>query len=552
VDTTSSSANCGSCNSACTSTQHCASSSCVDNVTTGTGGSTGSGGSTGGSTGNGGSTATGGAPGTGGGPAAQTTLVTSASGAYWNTSATLTTVTTGTVNVTVNDGTPAQKWDGFGGAFNELGWTYLTSSTMQTQAVTLLFSSTAGANFAWGRIPMGASDYATSRYTDDDTGADPTPNSSGSTRPAADTSMNNFSLSRDGTNLIPYIQAAQAVNPNLRFWSSPWTPPVWMKTGYDSASGTKKPSYFDGGSIVTGNSSYLTAYATYYTNFVKGYKAKGINIEIVSPQNEPGYEQNYPSCLWDKTTYVSWVKTLGAAMQPLGVKIMLGTMSNNGDTVEGVARHDTDIATAVLNDSTAAGYVTVAGAQWGVLDAVNSGTKFGSLPIWATEHKCGNYPWMTSATAATATVPAIAAYNSSQAPNDQAYGVESWAYIRNAIKTGGVTAYNAWNMVLDKSGLGIDTTRDWKQDALLVAGSGTVTPTPAYYVFRHCSQYVQPGANVVTTTGGDAIAFKNADGSIVTAMYNSGSATTYIVAVGGKKFQFSMPANGWATLYYVP
>src|SRR5580704_10400234 len=98
--------------------------------------------------------------------AAQTSLVTSAPGAYWNTSATLTTVTSGTATVTVNDGTPAQKWDGFGGAFNELGWTYLTTSAMQTQAVTLLFSSTAGANFAWGRIPMGASDYATSRYTD--------------------------------------------------------------------------------------------------------------------------------------------------------------------------------------------------------------------------------------------------------------------------------------------------------------------------------------------------------------------------------------------------
>jgi len=484
--------------------------------------------------------------------------VTSASGAYWNTSATLTTVTSGTATVTVNDGTAAQKWDGFGGAFNELGWTYLTTSAMQTQAVTLLFSSTAGANFAWGRIPMGASDYATSRYTDDDTGADPTPNSSGSTRPAADTSMSMFSLSRDGTNLIPYIQAAQGVNPNLRFWSSPWTPPLWMKTGYKTDNGSggtaKKPSYYDGGSIVTGNSSYLTAYATYYANFVKGYKAKGINIEIVSPQNEPGYEQNYPSCLWDKTTYVSWVKTLGAAMQPLNVKIMLGTMSNNGDTVEGVVRHDTDIATAVLADSTAAGYVTVAGAQWGVLDAVNTGTKFGSLPIWATEHKCGNYPWITSTQAATTNppVPAIAAYNSTQAPNDQAYGVESWSYIRNAIKSGGVTAYNAWNMVLDKIGLGIDTSRDWRQDALLVASGGTVTPTPAYYVFRHCSQYVQPGANVVTTTGGDAIAFKNPDGSIVTAMYNSGSATTYIVAVGGKKFQFSMPANGWATINYVP
>ena len=173
-----------------------------------------------------------------------------------------------------------------------------------------------------------------------------------------------------------------------------------MKTGYDSTAGgsgtATKPSYYDGGSYVSGNSANLTAYAQYYTKWVQAYKAANINVEIVSPQNEPGYEQNYPSCLWDSATYVSWVKTLGAAMQPLGVKVMLGTMSNNGDTVEGVARHDTDIATAVLADSTASGYLSVAGVQSGVLEAVNGGTKFGNLPIWATEHKCGNYPWNPS------------------------------------------------------------------------------------------------------------------------------------------------------------
>jgi glucosylceramidase len=131
--------------------------------------------------------------------------------------------------------------------------------------------------------------------------------------------------------------------------------------------------------------------------------------------------------------------------------------------------------------------------------------------------------------------------------------VESWTYIRDAIKKGKVAAYNAWNMVLDKSGLGNDTSRDWKQDALLVADSGKVNPTPAYYVFRHVSQYVVPGATVVGTTGGDAVAFKNPDGSLVAVMYNSGAANSnYVVSIGGKKFQFAMPANGWATAKYKP
>lgn len=81
----------------------------------------------------------------------------------------------------------------------------------------------------------------------------------------------------------------------------------------------------------------------------------------------------------------------------------------------------------------------------------------------------------------------------------------------------------------------------------------TITQTPAYYVFRHFSQFVDPGANVVATSGGDAIGFKNPDGSLVAVMFNSGSANnSYVVSIGGKKLQFAMPNNGWATVKYKP
>jgi len=447
--------------------------------------------------------------------------------------------------VTVNDTAVAQNWDGMGAAFNELGWKYLTSDAMKTKAIGLLFSASDGANFAWGRIPMGASDYAEIRYTlEDIAGADPAPDSTESNRPAADTALANFSLERDKTKLIPYIKAAQAVKPALRFWASPWTPPVWMKTGYKKDSGAqptptpnvpKKPSYYDGGNMKS-DAAILAAYAQYYTKFVQGYKAEGINVELVSPQNEPGYDQNYPSCLWDKTTYTTFIgKYLGPAMKTLGVNVMAGTLSNES------ANKDADNAAMALADATAKPFLTVIGAQWGMLDASKLAPLNSSLPVWATEHKCGNYPWMTSS------------YNNTQAPNDQAYGVESWGYIRDAIKSVKVTSYNAWNMVLDKSGLGNDTSRDWKQDALLVADGGQVTATPAYYVFRHISQYVNPGAKVVGTTGGDAVAFKNPDGSLVAVMFNSGAAVAnYVVAIGGKKLQFAMPANGWATVKVKP
>jgi glucosylceramidase len=219
--------------------------------------------------------------------------------------------------------------------------------------------------------------------------------------------------------------------------------------------------------------------------------------------------------------------------------------------VEGANAKDMMVVHAVMADATAKGLVKMMGLQWGMLDLYEGKTsgvgpatfQTGSLPVWATEQKCGNYPWNPSG------YPKYV----EPAPNDLAYGVETWGYIRDAIKAG-VTAYNAWNMVLDKMGKGNDTTRQWSQDALLVVdiSAKKLIPTPAYYVFRHAAQFTQPGGKVVQASGGDAIAFKNPDGSLIAVIYNSGVARTAIVAIGGKKVQFSMPGAGWATVAYKP
>jgi len=496
--------------------------------TTGQGGSSGRGGTTGtaGTTGQGGSAGRGGTTGTagttgaagtgaGGSTTATSTLVTSASGAYWKTGTW--TESTGTATVTVNDANAYQTWEGFGGAFNEKGWTYLTTKAMQDQAIALLFGKD-GCNFAWGRIPIGASDYAVDRYSLNET--------------ANDTAMSNFSIARDQMRLIPYIRAAQAVKSNIRFWASPWTPPTWMKTGpYNPGSGPSH-SNFDGG-VMKSDDATLKAFALYLVRFVQAYAAQGINVEVVSPQNEPNYQQNYPSCHWDTSLFVTFVgKYLGPALTSanLTTKIMDGTLSNPSG--------DAQIGQGVLQDATAKGYIKSIGVQWGMSDT-NQVTTLknlaGGISIWLSEHKCGGTMGSTA-----------------PAPNDFNYGRDSWGYITGALKNG-LTSYNAWNMVLDKGGLGIDDTRKWPQNALLVADSGTVTATPAYYVFRHFSQFVDVGARRVDATGGDAIGFKNPDGSLVAIMFNSGAANaSYVVSIGGKKLQFAMPGSGWATIKYVP
>jgi glucosylceramidase len=465
------------------------------------------GGAPGGNPGTGGS---GGQPEAGGAPSTfvEPQLVTSAQNAYWKVG-TLTEVASGTAGVTVNDASTFQKWDGFGGTFNEVGWAMLQllSETDRKLAIDLLFGVD-GARFAFGRVPIGSSDYALERYTLNEK--------------AGDFAMESFSIEHDKGNLIPYLQAALAVKPDIRLWASPWTPPTWMKTN----------AAFDGGNMKDDDQT-LRAHALYLAKFVEEYAKVGIKIEAIHPQNEPGYETRYPSCLWTAELMTKFIRDfLGPTFEERQVpaQIFLGTMSNAD------AGKDGTIVSTVLADAGAMKYVKGFGLQWNMINTISS-LKSRNLPIVQSEHKCGNYPWET------------ATFNATTPPNDHAYGVESWGLIVDWI-TAGATSYSAWNMVLDKNGQNLDMMRPWPQNALLWVDKDTkkLNITPAYYVFRHVSEFVDPGATRVATTGGNALAFKNPDGTLVLSLFNSGAAKKETVSIGGKLLQFDVPGNGWATV----
>lgn len=460
-------------------------------------------------------------------------VVTSAEGAYWQ-SASATEIAEGDADLTVDLSNEAQTWDGFGGCFTELGWFYLSEldEDARLQALELLFGKE-GARFTWGRIPIGGNDFVLSRYTADDTGEDVVPDSTESNRPPPDLELEHFSIDRDRQHLIPYIQAAQAVNPELRFWAIPWTPPVWMKTGYTVVADWETnaiASYFDGGSMKNDEET-LAAHAQYFVRFIEAYEAEGIDIELVAPQNEPGFDSslNYPSCHWEPKTYTDFIgHHLGPALADanLDTSIMLGSFDADGSTV---------FIEQVLADPAASAYCTIAGVGYAMVSAskVDSLHEAG-VPVWVSEHMAGNYFWLSS--------------YQTPAPNDLAYAIETWGLIRDAITKVGVTGYNAWHMVLDASGERVIPASQWAQDSLLVADDGELIITPAYYVFRHFSRYVEPGARVVGVSGGDAVAFKNPDDSLVVVLYNAGAATSLTVAVGGRKLRISAPERGFATL----
>src|SRR5678815_5965220 len=164
-------------------------------------------------------------------------------------------------------------------------------------------------------------------------------------------------------------------------------------------------------------------------------------------------------------------------------------------------------------DSAALQYVKGFGVQWNLQAAVPTLAAKG--PVMQTEHRCGNYnfdsPYWDKSR-----------YDAKKPQNDHLYGEESWQLIRDWIVSG-VNSYSAWNMVLDTVEKSLDNS---PQNALLVVDRSTkkLIVTPAYYVFRHYSQYIAVGATRIGTSGSnDAVAFKNPDGGIVVQVYNKGA-----------------------------
>ena len=85
-----------------------------------------------------------------------------------------------------------------------------------------IFDPEDGLRFNFCRVPMGANDYALEWYSLNETDDD--------------FAMKDFSIARDERILIPYINSAMAIRPDLKLFASPWRPPTWMKRPMSRAS----------------------------------------------------------------------------------------------------------------------------------------------------------------------------------------------------------------------------------------------------------------------------------------------------------------------------
>ncbi len=395
----------------------------------------------------------------------------------------------------------------FGGCFNERGWKAMENlpNGVKEEIIYELFSEN-GLNLSVGRMALGNSDFSINRsqsYDELPEGID------------TDYNLDYFSIESDRKYMLPYIKAAEKVRPNLPLWGSPWSPPSWMKNN--------KTIYGQhGDNTIIWDENILEAYAQYFVKYVQAYRKEGHNVFLVMPQNEPTMDTAYSSCVWTGERLNTFIHDyLYPAFEKAGISentnIYLGTFTDS-------QANRTD---PTLNDPETIKMIKGVGFQWWSAPlATRVHRQFPHLELMQSETKCGD-------------------------------GDNSWQYAEEQFDTfkeffeAGVSSYMLWNMILDEKGENTSP-NPWRQNAPITVHSVTneVSYNPQYYLTKHFSHYIKPGARRIKTDGnyGDKIAFQNPDGEVVLVVKNSSDSNLSVaINVDGKKAKPTVPAHSIST-----
>src|SRR5579859_4746521 len=371
---------------------------------------------------------------------------------------------------------PAQIYQevlGFGGAFTDASC-YLFNKLTQAERRALfseLFGPE-GLRLSVCRTCIGSSDYSTSLYSFDD-----------SVEPDLD--LRRFSIEHDREYILPMLRAARSSNPDLFLFSSPWSPPAWMKSGKTMLGGSMQKRYF-------------SAYSDYFVKFLQAYSADGVKINAVTVQNEVDTDQDgkMPAALWGQEYEIAFVKNhLGPALERASLDTKIWILDHNYNLWGRVIDELSDPAVNQRVDGIAwHGYAGTPDAITRVHEA------FPTKPSYWTEGG-----------------PDI---NSPDYATDWA----KWSHTFTGILRNWAQCIVGWNLLLDERGMPNIGPFPCGGVVTVNSKTGSVTRSGQYWAFAHYSKVIERGARVIASHGEldgiDHVAIENPNGGHVLVVTN--------------------------------
>jgi len=401
--------------------------------------------------------------------------------------------------VVLDLGKKFQQILGFGGAFTDAACYMFSQLSPDARArlfCEMFHPSELGLNVC--RTCIGASDYSTHVYSYDE--GDPDPD------------LKRFSIDYDVKNILPILREARQVNPDLFLFSSPWSPPGWMKSGGSMLGGSMRRRH-------------IPAYADYFVKFLKAYAAEGVVVQAVTPQNEVDTDQDgrMPACIWPQEYEIEFVKQLGPMLQQNGLATKIWILDHNYNLW--------GRAIAELDDGGLREYCNAV-AWHGYVGKAEMMTKVHEFHPDSEMHWTEGGPDYTS-------------------PD---YGTDwaKWARTFSEVLNNWCQSITVWNLSLDEQGR--PNLGPFPCGGTVTINSRTkeITRSGQFWALAHFSRFIRRGAHRISSVCGlkglHQVAVENADGSKVVVMTNDSDARTVTLQAADKLTAIDVAKESVTTL----
>ncbi len=217
-----------------------------------------------------------------------------------------------------------QEIEGFGCAMTETSCYLLSKMTPANRQEALkCWFGKGGINARFVRIHIDSCDYSLEEYQ-------------AVANPLEDPELTTFSISRDRKYIIPVVKEAMELSGEpVSVLLSPWSPPAQWKTlpeikkndviiygGKENSIDPSKPNRCFGGRL---KPEYYPSWAKYLVKFVQAYLDEGLNVTMLSVQNEANAATDWDSCVWSGEEERAFlVEHLYPAMRDAGLDKKVG------------------------------------------------------------------------------------------------------------------------------------------------------------------------------------------------------------------------------------
>lgn len=353
------------------------------------------------------------------------------------------------------------------------------------------------------RTCIGSSDHSRSLYSFDDGGADP--------------ELKRFSIVHDRAYILPVLRQARNVNPDMFLFSSPWSPPGWMK---------------DNGSMLGGcmRHTYMAAYAKYFVKFLQAYEAEGVPVQAITVQNEVDADQDglMPACFWPQEYEADFVHLhLGPSFEQSRLNTRIWIIDHNYNL-------------------------------WGraIAELENLGVRrYANAVAW--HGYVGRPEWMMRVQAA---FPELEMHWTEGSPDhDDPEYLRCWALWGQKfcdILVNGCRSITAWCFATDE--LGKPNIGPFPLGGMLTIDSKTkdIYHSGQFWAMQHFSKFVRRNAVRISSTSFTSdlahCAFENPDRSVVVVVVNPGAPRVCGLRLQGRSARLPLAGNSVATLVCRP